>query len=78
MALIKKLTRIGNSYGVILPTEILKVAGMEPEGEYEIQVKEGEVSIHPHRKEDDLDKRVMESMTKFMKKYRADLKKLAS
>jgi len=34
----RKLIRIGNSWGVVLPRDILDLLGLEPGGEVEIQV----------------------------------------
>ena len=78
MALIKKLTKIGNSYGVILPSEVLKLAGMEFDSELDVTVEKEGVLIRPRKFQDKRDKRVMEAMARFIKKYRHDLKKLAS
>ncbi len=78
MALVKKLTKIGNSYGVILPAEILKIAGIEPEDECELEVEKDGVLLRPYRKGRSHDQKVMKAMARFMKKYRDDLKKLAS
>ena len=77
MALIKKLTKIGNSYGIILPTEVLKIAGMVPEGDCEIEVDGEGVLLKPHFKTTKTDQKIMESMARFIRKYRQDLKKLA-
>lgn len=78
MALIKKLTKIGNSYGVILPSDVLKMAGIEPLGECEIEVDKEGVLLRPHFKGSKKDERVMKAMARFMSKYRSDLKKLAT
>ena len=34
----KKLTRIGNSWGLVLPKEVLELLGLAPGGEVELQV----------------------------------------
>ena len=78
MALVKKLTKIGNSWGVILPTEVLKIVGIEPEGECEIEVDREGVVLRPHLKTAEKDAKVASATARFIKKYRADLKKLAS
>ena len=77
MTLVKKLTKIGNSWGIILPTEILHLSGVEPEGECEIDVGNHEIRLRPHRKMNLIDKRVEQAMGRFVKKYHKDLKKLA-
>jgi antitoxin component of MazEF toxin-antitoxin module len=77
MALIKKLTKIGNSWGVILSIDLMKLAGFEPDDEYEIEVEEGAILLRPHRtKEEKKDKRIMETMERLVRKYRGDLEKL--
>lgn len=78
MALVKKMTKIGNSWGVILPADILQVVGIEPAGECEIEVDAESVVLRPHRKTGSADARVTAAMARFIKKYRSDLKKLAS
>ncbi len=34
----RKLTRIGNSWGLVLPKELLELLDLEPGGEVEVQV----------------------------------------
>ena len=77
MPLVKKLTKIGNSWGVILPADVLKVAQMDPTTECEIRVEKEGILLKPHFKKDREDQRVMKAMARFIKKYRNDLKKLA-
>lgn len=78
MALVKKLTKIGNSWGVILPADVLQIVGIEPAGECEVEVDAEGVLLRPHRKAGSADARVSAAMARFLKKYRSDLKKLAS
>jgi antitoxin component of MazEF toxin-antitoxin module len=77
MVLVKKLTRIGNSWGVILPTEVLKVTGFDPHGACDIEVKKDFVLLRPHNKKNKQDEKVMTAMARFIRKYRDDLKRLA-
>ena len=78
MALVKKLTKIGNSYGLILPAQVLKLVGMEPEEECEIHVENNIILLKPHHKSLIKNEKVKKAMARFMKKYQYDLKKLAS
>jgi antitoxin component of MazEF toxin-antitoxin module len=75
MVLVKKLTKIGNSWGAILPSDILKMAGIKRE--YEIHLEKRGVLLSPHFPITKKDQKVMETMAKFIKKYHTDLKKLA-
>ncbi len=77
MALVKKLTKIGNSYGVILSTDILKLAGMAPDGEFEIDADEKGIVLRPHFSKTPTDKKVSQAVERFIKKYRKDLQNLA-
>jgi putative addiction module antidote len=74
MPLTKKLTKIGNSYGVILPSDLMNLLGISPEGEIEISIEKGGLLIHPSHKENSL---VMQAFTKFVDHYDETLKKLA-
>lgn len=74
----KKFTRIGNSWGVIISSELLKISGIDPKKEFEMKVEKGKIVLFPHERTTSLDEKVTRSMTKFIKKYRSDLKKLAS
>lgn len=78
MGIVKKLTRIGNSYGVILPRDILRVVGIDPRKGYRLSIEKERLSIEPAGKAKNRDEEVAEAMLRFMKKYRSDLKKLAS
>lgn len=74
MALVKKLTRIGNSLGVILPTEILRMAGIDDDSEVEISAGENQIVL----KITDLkDHKVMKTFLGVLKDYNQTLKKLA-
>lgn len=77
MALVKKLSKIGNSYGVILPNEILKATGFSPSDELEIEAQDNCIILRPRFKNTQGDKKVMQAMARFIKKYRRDLEKLA-
>ena len=74
MALLKKMTKIGNSYGVILPSDIMELIGLKPDSEIEITVEKGGLLIHPTREEDHL---IMEAFSQFVAEYDETLRKLA-
>ncbi len=74
MALVKKITKVGNSYGVIIPSDIMDLIGLKPNAEVEITLEKGGLFIHPTLEEDQL---VMEQFSQFVKSYDETLKKLA-
>ena len=78
MGTVKKLTKIGNSYGVILPQEVLRIVGIDPKKGCHISIEKERVTIEPAQKTKSLDDNVAESMIRFMKRYRSDLQKLSS
>lgn len=78
MTIVKKLTKIGNSYGVILPKRILQLVGVKPEEGCRITVEESRVTIEPAKTSKGLDERVAQAMLRFMKKYRSDLSRLGT
>jgi antitoxin component of MazEF toxin-antitoxin module len=74
MTLVKKLTKIGNSLGVILPTDILKVVGISDKSEVEISIKDDEIVLRPTNLKDH---KVMKIFLGVLKDYDETLKKLA-
>ncbi len=74
MALIKKLTRIGNSLGIILPTEILQAMGINEKSQVEISVKEEKLILKPVNLQDH---KVMKTFLKVLEDYDDTFKKLA-
>ncbi|MBL7686275.1 MAG: hypothetical protein JNK65_09630 [Deltaproteobacteria bacterium] len=77
MVLVKKFTKIGNSWGVILPSEAFQALDLSPESECEIEIKKNVVQLRPHKKVSSKDEKVMKAMARFLKKYRDDLQRLA-
>lgn len=74
MALIKKLTKIGNSWGVILPGEIMEAAGLSKDSDVEISVNEHQIILRPtHLK----DHKIMNTFMKVIKEYDETFQKLA-
>jgi antitoxin component of MazEF toxin-antitoxin module len=49
MPLVKKLTRMGNSTGLILDRPILQQVDIEPDAEVEVSVENNSIVIRPHR-----------------------------
>lgn len=76
MQAVKKLSRIGNSYGLIIPRAMLKVARINPRQGCRVAAAKGRLTIVPLREEGGLDEDVASAMLRFMKKYRSDLAKL--
>jgi antitoxin component of MazEF toxin-antitoxin module len=74
MVLVKKLTKIGNSYGVILPTEIMKVSGVTPHSQLEISVKDNQIVLKPT---DLKDHRLMKAFMGVLEDFDKTFKKLA-
>ena len=75
MALVKKITKIGNSYGVILPSDVMSLVGLSPDDEVEITVEKGGVLLQHTRKQNHL---IMDAFRQFVDEYDDTLKKLAN
>ena len=78
MTLKKNFTHIGNSWGAIIPAEVFKLSGIDPRKGFEMKVEKGKIILFPQERVVSLDQKVTQAMTRFIKKYRSDLKKLAS
>jgi len=74
MTLIKKLSKIGNSYGIILPTELLEVTGLSKDSEIEISVKENKIILTPTNLKDH---KVMKTFMTVLRDFDDTFKKLA-
>ena len=70
----KKLTKIGNSYGVILSKELLDQAGIGEKDELEMEVREGELVLRVANLKD---YKVMKSFLSVVRDYDPLLKRLA-
>ena len=57
MPFVKKLTKMGNSTGVILDRPILQQVDIEPGAEVEVSVENNAIVIRPHRYASDDDAR---------------------
>lgn len=42
----RKITKIGNSYGITFPKELLKESGLSYGDNVEIELKDGEIKLH--------------------------------
>lgn len=74
MGAIKKLTKIGNSFGLILSNDIMSLANIHPESEVEIEIENGRLIIHPIVKEDE---KIKNAFSKFVTNYSDVLQKLS-
>ena len=57
MPFVKKLSRLGNSTGLILDRPILQQVDIEPDSEVEVSVENNAIVIRPHRYTSDDDAR---------------------
>ena len=57
MPFVKKLTRMGNSTGLILDRPILQQVDIQPDAEVEVSVEGNAIVIRPHRHASDADAR---------------------
>lgn len=74
MVMRKRLTRIGNSYGVILPRHVLEAAGISPKDQITINTEAGEIRISaPARTE----QAIIKAYLKVEKKYDRLFRRLA-
>ncbi len=74
MGALKKLTKIGNSYGVILPKELLDQLGIDEKTEMEVELRENELALKPIRMKD---YKVMKTFLSVVRDYDKTFKKLA-
>lgn len=74
MTLTKKLTKIGNSLGLILPNDILNLAGIDSDAEVQIEAKPGKITLTPINLEDH---KVMKTFLSVLKDYDEAFEKLA-
>lgn len=74
MALVKKLTRIGNSWGIILPAELMKVTGIDENSSVELTVKDHTIELSPVSIKD---QKVMKTFLGVLQDFDDTFKKLA-
>ena len=66
MTIIKTLNKIGNSYGVILPNEMLKELGVKGKKKVRLVSGNGFIQIEPAEGREEI---VMKAAAKYVKKY---------
>lgn len=74
MELIKTLSKIGNSYGIIIPNKMLAELGIKGKKKVKLISTKGSISIEPPGGREDL---LVKTASKYIKKYYQDFKKLA-
>jgi hypothetical protein len=75
--MVKKLSPIGNSYGVIIDRPILSLLGIDPQTPLEMTTERGGIFFRPLNQTDDRKKRVRESIARTARVHREALKELA-
>ncbi len=74
MALTKKLMKIGNSTGVIIPNDILQTIGLQEGSEVEIVIEKNGIFLKPMNLKD---YKIMKTFLSVMEDYDETLRKLA-
>ena len=74
MALVKKLTKIGNSCGLIVPREFMESAGLSEKSQVELEIRGDELVVRPARLKD---YKVMKTFMTVVRDYDKLFKKLA-
>ena len=77
--MIKTITKIGNSNGIIFDAALLELAHLKPGDEVNLEIHEGgTITITPIRpRERPTDERISETIRATMSKYSRTMKKLA-
>ena len=75
MPFVKKLSRLGNSTGLILDRPILQQVDIEPDSEVEVSVENNAIVIRPHRYANDKEARA--AGRKVLRRRRGLLKRLS-
>lgn len=74
MSTIKNLSKIGNSYGVIIPNEMLAELGIKGRKKVRLISGPGFIQIEPS---EGRERNLIKTAQKYIKKYYQDFKKLA-
>ncbi|MFT4175409.1 MAG: hypothetical protein QM627_02025 [Luteolibacter sp.] len=75
--MIKTLTKVGNSHGIIFDTTLMDLARLKPGEKLNVEVHEGgTITLTPVREKPSADE-VSEVIRETMKKYAQTMKKLA-
>ena len=74
MATVKKLTKIGNSYGVIIPKELLEAVGFNEKTSIRVEIRKNELVFRPINLKDH---KVLKTFLSVVDDYDPLLKRLA-
>ncbi|MBI2339411.1 MAG: AbrB/MazE/SpoVT family DNA-binding domain-containing protein [Deltaproteobacteria bacterium] len=74
METVKPVSKIGNSYGIIIPSGMLKEMGLKGKNKVRLVSGGGFIQIEPAEGRED---KIMKAAAKYVKKYRLDFRKLA-
>lgn len=74
MALLKKLTKIGNSTGVIFPADLMKLAGIDENSEVSLSIRGDGILVKPVRIKDH---KILKTFMGVLEDFDATFKKLA-
>lgn len=77
LIMVKALTQIGNSYGIIIDRPIMNLLGISPETHLEVTVQNGGLLLQPVKDAGDRKSRVHKSAGRMGKIHRQSLKELA-
>ena len=77
MAVIRKLTQIGNSKGIILPQTILEMLEWDPEGDIELKVEGKKLVMTPARRRYATSEEAQAVANKVFTKHRRLMEKLS-
>ncbi|HBF12572.1 MAG TPA: hypothetical protein DDW49_04155 [Deltaproteobacteria bacterium] len=70
----KNLVKVGNSWGVIIPNEMLQEVGLKQSEKIRVLSRDGKIEIEPIV---DKTEKVIQAASKYLKRYRIDFKKMA-
>jgi antitoxin component of MazEF toxin-antitoxin module len=70
----KHLTKIGNSLGIIISSDMLQESGIQETDKVQVKVIAGKIEIEPVKKREDI---IVTAAAKYLQKYRADFKKMS-
>lgn len=74
MEIIKSISKIGNSLGVILPLEMIEELGISKKSRIRLISENGFITIRPT---EGREVKIMRAAAKYLQKYKKDFKKLA-
>lgn len=74
MESLKTISKVGNSYGIIIPLAMLKELGVKNKGKVRLKSSNGMIQIEPS---EGREAKIMKAAAKYVKKYHEDLTNLA-